>query len=430
MIQWRWINQATDRISVAGTAERAFLAAVRGVENDLSCAEPDLTIRHQTYIHYVKQRILSLPIGRFDEILSNVDGSNNTRLDAIFDLLTNLANCTRQGNNFCIDKAIDHSIESKILSSAVRMSPLRDQARVIFFNCISWISMLYPPVFQATEIQTRLAVDSTQCACIRDSQLVSNADRPICEVIQDFGPLLPVRRDSEAPFTGDSVFSTELLYVSLLNAKALDQVGGIEIVWVDHISSHLVFDLETLKLFMFRLPSFCDVNRYQNSAFAQWAQSEILRSTWLTQTSRIIDEYYDEFNKPRDFSSPAFLKEMRRSYGLIFSDDSRARAQYTRKEQKRARRDGLIDPYLDELCAGKASRQVALRTSYSKVTDFPILADRLSIIQEYIQRQSPKTLSMLWRDRRNLLQWSVNPQGSFLWHMILTVVGIHFGRSL
>ena len=129
--------------------------------------------------------------------------------------------------------------------------------------------MLYPPVFQATEIQTRLAIDSTRCPCIFDSQLVSNADRPICEVIQDFGPFLPVRRDSERPGTGDNISSTKLLYVSLLNAKTLDQVGGIEIVWVDHMSSHLVLDLETLKLFMFRLPSFCDVNRYQNSAFAK-----------------------------------------------------------------------------------------------------------------------------------------------------------------
>lgn len=103
-----------------------------------------------------------------------------------------------------------------------------------------------------------------------DSQAESNANLPICEVIQEFGPLLPMKRDSsiDVPGSVDPVFSKESVYVSLLNAKTLNQIGGIEIVWVDHLSSHLVFDPETMKVFLFRLPSFCDINRFQRSALA------------------------------------------------------------------------------------------------------------------------------------------------------------------
>ena len=99
------------------------------------------------------------------------------------------------------------------------------------------------------------------------------------------------------------------------------------------------------------------------------------------------------------------MKEIRRSYRLIFSDDSRARSFYIQKERKRAASDGKNDLYLDKLCTEKVSEGGVLQTSYSKTKDFPILAERLSIIQEHIMRQNPNTLTLLWRDRRNLLQW-------------------------
>ena len=125
----------------------------------------------------------------------------------------------------------------------------------------------------------------------------------------------------------------------------------------------------------------------------------------LTCYARIVDEYYDNFNKPSNFSTAAFMKEIRRSYRLLFSDDSRARRYYMQKEQKRAASGGVIDPYLEELCTQKASEVGASKSSYSKTEDFPILAERLSIIQEHILRQTPNNLMMLWHDRRNLLQW-------------------------
>lgn len=128
----------------------------------------------------------------------------------------------------------------------------------------------------------------------------------------------------------------------------------------------------------------------------------------LTLT-RLLSEYYDEFNKPPGFTCASYLKEIRRSYRLIFADDFNARRLYSNKERKRACKNGLTDPYLDELCLKRSGSTVYDRNTYSKATDFPILASRLSILQEHIQRQNPKSLAMIWRDKRNPTQWSAQP---------------------
>lgn len=71
---------------------------------------------------------------------------------------------------------------------------------------------------------------------------------------------------------------------------------------------------------------------------------------------------------------------------------------------RRLREFGPIDPYLNQLC-GLSSRATNQRNSYSKTTDFPILAARLSVLQDYILRQNPNSLRMIWRDKRNSYQW-------------------------
>ncbi|KUJ17162.1 uncharacterized protein LY89DRAFT_734148 [Mollisia scopiformis] len=114
-----------------------------------------------------------------------------------------------------------------------------------------------------------LTVDKTECLCIEDTQPISNANHPVCEVIQSFGPLLPVCRDTVIPNTPDSVFSAESIYVSLLNASTITQIGGIEIEWVSNVSSHLGFDPEIPKLMLFAHPSFCKINEDQSSTFAK-----------------------------------------------------------------------------------------------------------------------------------------------------------------
>ena len=229
-----------------------------------------MTKQQATYLRFIKQKIRCLPSDKVDEMFVEDADLEQDRIERYLRLLTQLADFMRAGKNCSIDKAIDDSVRSGFLSSKFRQYENREQVRVTFFNFIAWISMLYPPKSLVKTTEGRLTIDSTQCMCMLDTQAGSNANLPICEVIQEFGPLLPVRRDSsnEGLASADPVFSKDSLYVSLLNAKTLSQIGGIEIVWIDHLSSHLVFDPETKKMFLYRLPSFSYINRFQGSAIA------------------------------------------------------------------------------------------------------------------------------------------------------------------
>ena len=143
----------------------------------------------------------------------------------------------------------------------------------------------------------------------------------------------------------------------------------------------------------------------------------------------ILDDFYDDDEVPKKPSSghPLF-KEILLSYKLLFADDRQSRTIYRRKERERAKlaRGTPTEPCLDNLCGLNLPCKSYLSTfrspltvSYSKTTDFPLLADRLSELQSYISSQQPNRLTALWHDRRNLLSWY-----TFWAVLIFGVVGI------
>lgn len=87
---------------------------------------------------------------------------------------------------------------------------------------------------------------------------------------------------------------------------------------------------------------------------------------------------------------------------------------------------------LDLLCTTK-SQQGRFEIFYSKTNDYFIPTYRFSTLQEYMQRRNPNTLSLLWQDRRNLLQWLILPPISeFIfcrWSLRSNSTGTPFGPS-
>ncbi|OBT62392.1 hypothetical protein VE03_08557 [Pseudogymnoascus sp. 23342-1-I1] len=301
-----------DRDGTQSRPIRAFLSTISG--KSIPENEP-LTIQQQSYIDYIKQEIGRYPAELFIDIFNGREQMEQHAVDTdeIIILLKCLAESAQIGRGFSIDDALQQAVKNNILSRDTLAGPLHNQALSIIFSCVAWVSMLYPPDLSAGSLLfDTIAVDSSQCICISHSQPITNTNRPLCEVIQDFGPLLPVRRGSVIPNTPDSIFSAESLYVSLLNTSTLTQIGGIEIEWVNHVSSHLSFDPETQKLLLFALPSFCKVNEDQGSSFA-----------------KIVSSYYDEYNMPEGFSGSAFLKEVRRSYPTTNENDFSGEALWT-----------------------------------------------------------------------------------------------------
>jgi hypothetical protein len=129
-----------------------------------------------------------------------------------------------------------------------------------------------------------------------------------------------------------------------------------------------------------------------------------------------MNDYYDKDTRPKGFTSSAYLKEIRLSYRLLFSDNSRSRRRYQRVERKFALAEGQRDLFLDQLCAlstgiepedslADENHPAPTRASYNTTSDFPILGERLLIIQDYMDRQQPSTVVALWKDRRDLLRF-------------------------
>jgi hypothetical protein len=67
----------------------------------------------------------------------------------------------------------------------------------------------------------KLRIVSTQCAPVVDNQPAEHAKRPLCELLQDYGPLLLIEDDRVLATTPDSMFAADSLYVSLLNVDTL-----------------------------------------------------------------------------------------------------------------------------------------------------------------------------------------------------------------
>ena len=237
---------------------REFISAVSGT---FIATNHELTPVQSTYINYIRRQVTVARLAEFKVILENPGQQAEQGFVEILRLLRNIAQTIQAESDFSIDEALQKSVDAGILSRTVLQdSNTRDKARNILFCCIAWICMLYPPIWELKPPVESLSVDKTECDCIAKSQPISNAARPLYELVQDFGPLLPGKMNQVAvtPSTNPT-FSSESLYISLLNASILANVGGIQIQWISHLSSHLTFDVERRKLFIFAHPSFCEV---------------------------------------------------------------------------------------------------------------------------------------------------------------------------
>jgi hypothetical protein len=302
-------------------------------------------------------------------------------------------------------------------------------AAQLVFAMSGWITMLFVPLVPRSGAQHELQVDITGTRrFVTSSQPTIKAERPLVEVLKGFGEILPVgRRETSRLDVREAEGDT--LEVANLNMATLVNIGRIHVIWVKSISSHLEFDSLQQQLSLFCFPSFCMLNMDGNTPCERQENcTNTLQTSELTECS-ILNDFYDDNDVPRTRSPghPLF-KEILLSYKLLFADDRQARFVFRKTERGRAElaRGTPIEPCLDNLCGMNVPRKSSLRifrspltVSYSKTTDFPLLADRLSELQSYISAQQPNRLTALWHDRRNLLSWY-----TFWAVLIFGIVGI------
>lgn len=238
--------------------------------------DEELSQKQNCWISHLRVQITKYPINETRTLLGrghSIDVSTMPMDEALmrqcFSLLSYLAEFILMEHHISIDKAIQLLCEPNrnILQANAKKQPMLNRARSFVFYCTSLITMLYSAKY-STEVD-HLRLDHTQCLSIVDTLASDLAERPLCEFLQDFGPLLPAKDDHVIVNTPDPVFASDSLYVSLLNAETLTQLGDIEIEWIDNISSHLEFDPERRRLLLFRLPSFCEIHHYEETILSK-----------------------------------------------------------------------------------------------------------------------------------------------------------------
>jgi hypothetical protein len=224
--------------------------------------------QHRSYLCYIKRQSELLPAIELRDLLANPRSSDFVSLDEVFDVLTGIAQCANVADHYGIDLAIRTLTTTGTFVSFIDQPTLLAKARNMVFVLTAWITMLYSPT--TLERPYRLSIDETQSSRLNTQiQDVEEAKHSICEVIQHFGPLLPIKLIEEESDLLAAVEASKAVYVSNLNAKTLWQIGGIAIRWVNNISCHLAYDTQGKCLMVFGLPSYCHIFRSDNTTFAK-----------------------------------------------------------------------------------------------------------------------------------------------------------------
>ncbi|RVX73253.1 hypothetical protein B0A52_02381 [Exophiala mesophila] len=357
-------------------ASRRFLAASAGIP-----IPAVISIHQKTYLEYIHHQAEDIFRNGICELMYAPPDQSPAKMDKVFDILTGVVECANTTYHFGIDETLEHLVDRKIFAAPALESPLQSKARATLFLIISWICMIYSPEAPAEPFALRMKADKS-CDLDTTALDVAESQHSICETIQKFGSLLPVKGQAT-----DADSSEKDLYVSQLNYRSLSKIGKVRIVWVDNISSHLAFDPKKRILMIFALPSFCTVYETDHKTL-----------------SKIVSGYYDSYSQPDAFSVKSYLREVLASYHLIFGDESKAASLF--KDIIKGAEDvtGIRDPYFDHFVEQNTGVMHSAGF-YDQSNDFPILGPRLAKLQSYMLKQDAGTFGMLWYDRRSLLQW-------------------------
>ncbi len=128
---------------------------------------------------------------------------------------------------------------------------------------------------------------------------------------------------------------------------------------------------------------------------------------------RLLENWYDEHDKPLHFTTKALMQEILLSYRLLVLFERRARMTYFRRLRIDAMGDGF-DRELDALCLWRQrlpflehfqNAPFRIRETFYCSSDFPILSARLADIDRFINSIQPNRISSLWEDKRDMLRW-------------------------
>ncbi|KAL4799259.1 hypothetical protein BDV19DRAFT_295066 [Aspergillus venezuelensis] len=218
-----------------------------------------------------------------------------------------------------------------------------------------------------------------------------------------------------------------LLYAARLNFSSLTTLGNIEIKWVDTLSEHLSFNERDRCLSVFRWPSLCAAVITGSEPSGLVAKI----ASW-TLHGQIIHSHGTGSYDPIDYLD--IFREILLSYRLLFST-SRSRKLLQKATSKMEKNGEYVDPFLETCiqptstspstwasCFYRADVQAPLNTNYFpksvqddngslkyleafSMSDLPNYGGRFLVLQEWNDRQEPRSVKTIYHDFRSFPQW-------------------------
>jgi hypothetical protein len=118
------------------------------------------------------------------------------------------------------------------------------------------------------------------------------------------------------------------------------------------------------------------------------------------------DEYRGSWARPEEVTQ--LLKEIVLSYRLLFGQDQQSRRFYKKHFSNSRLPTYQPDELLLNLCTKTGGLPETLgpdRESYRLSRDFPILRQRIAILQHQLSSVRPRGWLAMWRDKRDRAQW-------------------------
>jgi hypothetical protein len=214
-------------------------------------------------------------------------------------------------------------------------------------------------------------------------------------LLKGYGNLLPARCKELGQVASESsrvVSSWNPINVAEMNAYFLCNFLSISINWVDTLALHLDYDKSSKTLSIFRFPSLCVVTLENSGALYAFASPDP-----------------NEVDARADFDDiTEILREALLSYRLLFGQKQASRKYFRQLAESKDIRIENPDAFLHQICTTKLFNRPSVpqdRFTYYAPRDFPILGERVALLEKELRGARPKNWRGLIRDRRDTTQY-------------------------
>jgi hypothetical protein len=251
-----------------------FLSAVSGIQalDSTDGDEIEFGSSHLAYILYIDERARSVPFSVYLRLLRNPPHSPSDR-NSVFELLTVIISSIESPDQQSLNDIVEalNGYLNEFASDA-----MRNEALQLVFSTIGWVTCLYVPIGPDGVNRIESFQVHPQNSKVFSSLVIPLAysSKSITDILHMLGhDLFPVKGPESVPnafFDANQEQVTRCFVVSHMNADTLCKIGNITIEWVDSFPAHLDLDLVHRRLFLFRLPSYCEIHISSHSLLSRY----------------------------------------------------------------------------------------------------------------------------------------------------------------